>query len=42
MIAVEAIASCADPGGAQLAITVETIAVEAIASCADPGGGVNQ
>ena len=31
MIAVEAIASCADPGGGQLTIAVETIVVEAIA-----------
>ena len=31
MIAVEVIASCADPGGGQLMITVEAIAVETIA-----------
>ena len=40
-ITVEAIASCADPGGEghQLTIAVETIAVEVIASSVDPGGG---
>ena len=40
-IAVEVIASCANPGGGQLTITVETITVEAITLSVDPGGGGN-